>query len=173
MHMYVQFLNAALRSRSDEIILRIHLVKWIYRVPCRVGGDLGCLSDTSLISLRRKKHAGCSYRTQLFRPLRYERVYLPLYKVADTPFHIYVDDLLAWWQAGFTVLRHIYMEVSPQGGDPLYDYDCWWSMWLPLVRLYAPAKQNFFNQSLKYRINDILGRKSYFSSDSKRPVSKL
>ena len=23
-----------------------------------------------------------------FRPLRYERVYLPLFEVADTPFHI-------------------------------------------------------------------------------------
>ena len=28
------------------------------------------------------------------RPLGYERVYLPLYRVADTPFHIQGDDLL-------------------------------------------------------------------------------
>ena len=27
------------------------------------------------------------------RPLEYERVYQPLYKVADTPFHIQRDDL--------------------------------------------------------------------------------
>ena len=27
------------------------------------------------------------------RPLGYERVYLPLYKVADTPFHIYGDEI--------------------------------------------------------------------------------
>ena len=30
--------------------------------------------------------------TQLFRPFGYERVYLPLYKVADTPFHIQGSD---------------------------------------------------------------------------------
>ena len=29
----------------------------------------------------------------VFRPLEYERVYLPLYQVADTPFHIQGDDL--------------------------------------------------------------------------------
>ena len=29
-----------------------------------------------------------------FRPLGYERVFLPLYKVADAPFHIQSDDLL-------------------------------------------------------------------------------
>ena len=29
----------------------------------------------------------------VYRPLRYERVYLPLYKVADTPFHILGDDI--------------------------------------------------------------------------------
>ena len=32
-----------------------------------------------------------------FRPLGYERVYLPLCKVADTPFHIRGDDLSTWW----------------------------------------------------------------------------
>ena len=33
------------------------------------------------------------------RLLRYEMVYLPLYKVADTPFHIYRDEEYkgAWW----------------------------------------------------------------------------
>ena len=31
----------------------------------------------------------------IFRPFRYERVYLPLCKVADTPFHIQGDDLLS------------------------------------------------------------------------------
>ena len=30
----------------------------------------------------------------LYRPLGYERVYLPLYKVADTPFHIQGDDIV-------------------------------------------------------------------------------
>ena len=29
----------------------------------------------------------------IYRPLRYERVYLPLCKVADTPFHIQGDDI--------------------------------------------------------------------------------
>ena len=29
-----------------------------------------------------------------YRPLGYERVYLPLAKVADTPFHIQRDDML-------------------------------------------------------------------------------
>ena len=27
----------------------------------------------------------------MYRPLEYEKVYLPLYKVADTPFHIQED----------------------------------------------------------------------------------
>ena len=31
----------------------------------------------------------------ILRPLGYERVYLPLYKVADTPFYIQRDDLLS------------------------------------------------------------------------------
>ena len=30
--------------------------------------------------------------SESFRPLGYERVYLPLHKVADTPFHIQGDD---------------------------------------------------------------------------------
>ena len=30
-----------------------------------------------------------------YRPLEYERVYLPFGKVADTPFHIQVDDMFA------------------------------------------------------------------------------
>ena len=29
-----------------------------------------------------------------YRPLEYERVYLPLYNVADTPFHIQEGDAL-------------------------------------------------------------------------------
>ena len=33
------------------------------------------------------------FSTVIFRPLGYERVYLPLCKVADTPFHIQGDDL--------------------------------------------------------------------------------
>ena len=28
------------------------------------------------------------------RPLGYQRVYLPLYKVADTPFHIHGNDMI-------------------------------------------------------------------------------
>ena len=32
----------------------------------------------------------------LIRPLEYERVYLPLYKVADTPFHIQGDELVKY-----------------------------------------------------------------------------
>ena len=36
-----------------------------------------------------------SFHTVLIhRPLGYERVYLPLYKVADTPFHIQRDDII-------------------------------------------------------------------------------
>ena len=31
---------------------------------------------------------------EAYRPLGYERVYLPLYKVADTPFHIQRDDIM-------------------------------------------------------------------------------
>ena len=31
----------------------------------------------------------------IYRPLGYERVYLPLYKVADTPFQIQGDDILS------------------------------------------------------------------------------
>ena len=30
----------------------------------------------------------------IYRPLGYERVYLPLYKEADTPFHIQGDDIV-------------------------------------------------------------------------------
>ena len=33
-------------------------------------------------------------RQETIRPLGYERVYLPLYKVADTPFHTQWDDIL-------------------------------------------------------------------------------
>ena len=33
-----------------------------------------------------------SWNTDIIRPLGYERVYLPLRKVADTPFHIQGDD---------------------------------------------------------------------------------
>ena len=33
------------------------------------------------------------YSIELYRLLRYERVYLPLCKVADTPFHIQGDDI--------------------------------------------------------------------------------
>ena len=33
--------------------------------------------------------------TRIIRPLGYERVYLPLHKVADTPFHIQGDDYIA------------------------------------------------------------------------------
>ena len=32
--------------------------------------------------------------TYIYRPLRYERVCLPLCKVADTPFHIQGDDII-------------------------------------------------------------------------------
>ena len=32
-------------------------------------------------------------RSREHRPLGYERVYLPLHKVADTPFHIQRDDI--------------------------------------------------------------------------------
>ena len=39
------------------------------------------------------KHVKDKNKSAIFRPLGYERVYLPLYKVADTPFHIQVDDL--------------------------------------------------------------------------------
>ena len=35
----------------------------------------------------------CVLTTVIYRPLGYERVYLPLYKVADTPFHIQGDDI--------------------------------------------------------------------------------
>ena len=35
-----------------------------------------------------------AYFTRITRPLGYERVYLPLCKVADTPFHIQDDKLL-------------------------------------------------------------------------------
>ena len=39
---------------------------------------------TSLVMLR------------IIRPFGYERVYLPLYKVANTPFHIQGDELLGF-----------------------------------------------------------------------------
>ena len=42
-------------------------------------------------------------RRTIFRPLGYERVYLPLYKVADTPFHIQGDDLLWAVDEGFSI----------------------------------------------------------------------
>ena len=43
------------------------------------GGSVGLLSNTS--------------HSQIYSPLGYERVYLPLCKVADTPFHIQGDEL--------------------------------------------------------------------------------
>ena len=33
---------------------------------------------------------------RIYRPLGYERVYLPLYKVADTPFHTQGDDMCTY-----------------------------------------------------------------------------
>ena len=44
----------------------------------------------------------CSIWGRKFRPLGYERVYLPLCKVADTPFHIQGDDLK------IIIAKHIY-----------------------------------------------------------------
>ena len=42
----------------------------------------------------------------IYRPLRYERVYLPLGKVADTPFHIQGDDM-------YGTIRKIHMAMVP------------------------------------------------------------
>ena len=40
-------------------------------------------------------------REELYRPLGYERVYLPLFKVADTPFHIQGDELYSFLLSSF------------------------------------------------------------------------
>ena len=48
--------------------------------------------DDSIIKVLRGVHT-FHYIWRTLRPLDYERVYLPLYKVADTPFHIQGEDL--------------------------------------------------------------------------------
>ena len=40
------------------------------------------------------------------RPFRYERVYLPLCKVADTPFHIQRDDILQRFKGQGSITDH-------------------------------------------------------------------
>ena len=48
----------------------------------------------------------------LFRSLRYEKVCLPLHKVADTPFHIHGDDLLVQSQYEKTKHKLFFFNLS-------------------------------------------------------------
>ena len=56
---------------------QLHMVSFDIKIPGRPVGS----SKIGMILMR------------TFRPLGYERVYLPLWKVADTPFHIQGDVL--------------------------------------------------------------------------------
>ena len=59
--------------------------------------------STSLICLRNKAlaqdrvNAYRLFHLYIYRPLEYERVYLPLFKMADTPFHIQGGDILTFF----------------------------------------------------------------------------
>ena len=57
----------------------------LYQDPSNYGVKLEYITVT--IYLRR------IYLRSIIRHLGYERVYLPLYEVADTPFHIQGDEL--------------------------------------------------------------------------------
>ena len=58
-----------------------------------------------------------------FRPLGFERVYLPLYKVADTPFHIKRDDFI------FIILFYFYFFLGKIKMHIIYilalELKCW------------------------------------------------
>ena len=45
----------------------------------------------------------------IYRPPGYERVYLTLCKVADTPFHIQGDDILQNWEFPFNVRWELHL----------------------------------------------------------------
>ena len=54
----------------------------------------------------------------IYRHLGYERVYLPLYQVADTPFHIQGDDMILF--VGETLARSIQVPLSVTFCLPMY-----------------------------------------------------
>ena len=66
--------------------------------PGTQGGDWRNLTKADLIKAIQERLDSNPLRGQYilssFRPLGHERVYLPLYKVADTPYYIQGDDLL-------------------------------------------------------------------------------
>ena len=53
------------------------------------------------------------YQVGLYRPIGYERVYLTLYKVADTPFHIQGNDIYGVLWSLLFLITHV--------NTPLYD----------------------------------------------------
>ena len=63
-----------------------------------------------------------------FRPLRYERVYLPLCQVADTPFPIQVDDLLLVR----LLIGHMRFILSRTGKYNPVNKGCWTNVGLML-----------------------------------------
>ena len=53
-------------------------------------------------------------RAKKYRPLGYERVYLPLYKVADASFHIQGDDIMFVFWPSIT-FGNIFQLIEKQG----------------------------------------------------------
>ena len=82
-----------------------------------------------------QRHTASSGKTTcIYRPLGYKRVYLPLFKVADTPFYIQGDIYLMW--SGLIQL------VSYVDLTCLYAYDA------------GPAlKQHWFNQCAMFALS--------------------
>ena len=57
----------------------------------------------------------CIIRSTI-RPLGYERVYLPLYKVADTPFHIQRDVLYSVHFLFFDMISSLFRYMQSANG---------------------------------------------------------
>ena len=74
---------------------------------------LQCITTiTNVIIQREMKNNLKTKLTCIIRPLGYERVYLPLCKVADTPFNIEGDELSSmtaslFWTSTFTMVKGI------------------------------------------------------------------
>ena len=56
-------------------------------------GGAECSGSTLDNATCRERHCPGAYKSYSNRPLGYERVYLPLCKVTDTPFHMQGDEM--------------------------------------------------------------------------------
>ena len=70
-------------------LVRLHKIVFVSVLLHLLADDLSQISRDIL-----RMYCVFPFLCSIYRPLVYERVYLPLYKVADTPFHIQGDDIL-------------------------------------------------------------------------------